>query len=313
MHAGVILDPSSTEWSNTVGNLGADDGVGQMQKVSGETDKWEITLIPEEYFGVSTDTRIYKLAMFFRDADDSNRGTGLGGEDLIIHVEADSNAEIVWTEPDPFGAKEQVTIFFDATLSDPAGTAGLVGVDKVYMHSGIVTTGSTGTEWENVVGNWGQDDGVGQMSKVSGQDNQWQITMTPWDYYSVADGTTVYRLGMVFRNEDGSREGKGPEGDIFINVSSVTAIEDNIEDTGIIVFPNPTKDEITFRFNNQNQVSDYEIINVYNSLGMLVDSPSLPGNGVDFSYSTEKLKNGLYLFELIAVGKNEVIRVVIDK
>jgi glycosidase len=312
MHAGVILDLESSDWFNTVGNLGADDGVGQMQKVSGESDKWEITLTPEEYFAVSSDTRIYKLAMFFRNADDSNRGTDLGGEDLIIYVEADPNAEIVWTEPDPFGAKEQVTIFFDATLSDPAGTAGLVGVDKVYMHSGIVTTGYTGTEWENVVGNWGQDDGVGKMTKVAGQDNQWQISMTPWDYYSIADGTTVYRLGMVFRNEDGSREGKGPDGDIFHDVSSVTAIEDKVlEDIGVIVFPNPAKDAITFSFNNE--TSNYAFINIYNSLGMLVDSSSLPGNGKDFRYSNEKLKAGHYLIEMRGAGYKEVFRIVIDK
>ena len=312
MHSGVILDPESTTWSNTVGNLGADDGIGLMQKVSGESDKWEISLTPEDYYGVDANTRIFKIALFFRDANDDNRGKGLGGEDLIIHVGADPTADIVWTNPDPFGAKQQVTIFFDATLADPAGTEGLVGVDKVYMHSGIVTTGSTGTSWENVVGNWGQDDGIGEMTKVEGQDNQWQIKITPWLYYDVAEGTTVYRLGMVFRNADGSREGKAPGGnDIFINVSQVTAIEEDLEPMeGVLIYPNPAKEGINLRF--PDTIAE-KVLNIYSSRGELVETTEIPAGVKEMRYSTNSLLDGLYLFEFVNAHSKEVVRVMVRK
>jgi len=122
----------------------------------------------------------------------------------------------VTTEPEFFTAEESVRIIYDATL----GTSALQGATKVYMHAGAILESSTSTVWENVVGNWGQDDGVGEMIKVSGQSDKWEITITPRSYFNVASGTAIYRLGMVFRNSDGSEEGKNDSnGDIFIDVS----------------------------------------------------------------------------------------------
>lgn len=114
-------------------------------------------------------------------------------------------------------ADEPVTITYDASL----GTSGLQGASKVYMHSGVVLSDASGTTWSNAIGNWGQDDGVGQMTPVPGQPDKWQITLPGIrQYYQVSGGAPVFRLAMVFRNADGSQTGKSESGgDIFVNIN----------------------------------------------------------------------------------------------
>nr|MCU0368793.1 hypothetical protein [Cyclobacteriaceae bacterium] len=108
-----------------------------------------------------------------------------------------------------------ITVNFDA-----AGTP-LAGETKIYFHSGVVTTNTTtptGGDWKFVKGNWGADDGVGQMTQVSGQPNKWQISLSPTarQYYGVPDGTNIFYLAMVFRNANGSKQ---TSPDIFLPLS----------------------------------------------------------------------------------------------
>ena len=121
-----------------------------------------------------------------------------------------AQAQIVRIEPSDADGDQEIRIIYDATQ----GTAGLVGATTVYMHSGVIIDGPDSENWTNVVGNWGQDDGVGQMTPVTGQTDLWEITLSPTarEYYGVAQGTTMFRLSMVFRNADGSAEGKGNPG-----------------------------------------------------------------------------------------------------
>lgn len=82
MHGGVITDaPDGTDWTFVVGNWGADDGVGLMTQVSGETDKWEITLsaTARDYYSVPSGTNMFRLSMVFRNADGSSKGAGTPG------------------------------------------------------------------------------------------------------------------------------------------------------------------------------------------------------------------------------------------
>ncbi len=144
----------------------------------------------------------------------------------------------VTTEPSCFSDTDEITIVYDATL----GTSGLTGATKVYMHAGVITDSPTGTSWQYVVGNWGQDDGVGQMTKVNGETDKWQITLTPRSYFNVPAGTAIYRLGMVFRNEDGTKEGKtDANSDFIINLATdavnlqITSANPLLVDTGDIV------------------------------------------------------------------------------
>ncbi len=122
----------------------------------------------------------------------------------------------VTTDP-AFAVHDQpLTIYYDASQ----GVSGLEGATEVYMHAGVVTSGPDNTDWTHVVGNWGQDDGVGQMEKVAGEENLWKITISsPREYFGVPDDETIYRIGMVFRNADGTQTGKNDQnGDIFVQV-----------------------------------------------------------------------------------------------
>ena len=65
-------------------------------------------------------------------------------------------------EPRCFKDTDEIVITYDATK----GTTGLIGATKVYMHSGVITDSPTGTSWQYVIGNWGADDGIGEMTKV---------------------------------------------------------------------------------------------------------------------------------------------------
>ncbi|SDB34312.1 Por secretion system C-terminal sorting domain-containing protein [Flavobacteriaceae bacterium MAR_2010_188] len=128
-----------------------------------------------------------------------------------------TSGEIVTLNPEYPTADEQLTIIYDATK----GISNLGDASKVYMHSGVIFSGPEGTTWNNVVGNWGQDDGVGEMTPVVGEPGKWQITLSSIrDYYSVEGGEPVFRLGIVFRNSDGTKTGKSDaDGDIFVNIN----------------------------------------------------------------------------------------------
>lgn len=134
-----------------------------------------------------------------------------------FEVSGSAPAGIVELSPANPTADEPVTITYDAAQ----GVSGLQNATKVYMHSGVVLSGAGGTTWSNVVGNWGQDDGVGEMTKVPGDNKKWQITLPSIrQYYDVAAGVPVFRLGMVFRNANGTQTGKSAsDGDIFVNTN----------------------------------------------------------------------------------------------
>ncbi|MGB3466332.1 MAG: hypothetical protein WBA74_13725, partial [Cyclobacteriaceae bacterium] len=139
---------------------------------------------------------------------------------FVILTHFSVNAQIVTISPADASLDDEITITYDATLGNPAG---LIGADKVYMHSGVVTENlelPSGEDWQNVVGNWGEDDGIGEMTKVEGETDKWQITLSPdaRSYYGLGENDEAFYLAMVFRNADGSAEGKGTNGDFGFGV-----------------------------------------------------------------------------------------------
>nr|HPR62239.1 hypothetical protein [Prolixibacteraceae bacterium] len=114
-------------------------------------------------------------------------------------------AQIVRLEPSGAGADEAVSLIFDATQ----GNTELATTSKVYVHHGVVTNSENGTDWEYVVGNWGADDGVGQMSPVDGQPGKWKIDFKPTlrQYFKVPNDENIFRISAVFRSADGNTKG----------------------------------------------------------------------------------------------------------
>ncbi|MDD3876908.1 MAG: T9SS type A sorting domain-containing protein [Bacteroidales bacterium] len=156
-------------------------------------------------------------------------------------------------------AQTQVTVTLDTkkfiNIDCSLGADGAGGpstLPKVYMHSGLCTTGDiycktqiiplNSLVWEHVVGNWGdnpQDDGVGEM--VTGSNGVYTKTIIIEDYYSgswvstewnetntvqstpMDPGATPYTIGLVFRNPDGTITGRDNMcNDIFVTDINTT-------------------------------------------------------------------------------------------
>ena len=120
------------------------------------------------------------------------------------------------------------------------------------MHSGI---GNNSNAFGfSVIGNYGVDDGIGQMTNQGG--GIYTITITPEVYYglSPAQASAATQIGMVFRNEDGSQELKDqgcedfifPIGSVQINITqpsnglAIVNSGDNLMVTANIVFQGAT-------------------------------------------------------------------------
>ncbi|WP_274475068.1 alpha-amylase family glycosyl hydrolase [Mangrovimonas aestuarii] len=132
------------------------------------------------------------------------------------------SAHATWSQvtivPSTFSVDQSITITVDIN-STATNCNGLNNPTEVYMHSGI---GDDSNPWGfSVVGNWGQDNGVGEMTNNG--DGTWSITLVPETYYSLnaSQASSATKIGMVFRNGDGSQELKDNGcSDFFFNVGS---------------------------------------------------------------------------------------------
>ncbi len=127
--------------------------------------------------------------------------------------------QVIWTEPVFPLASEGVTVFFDATQ----GTGGLENCNcDIYLHTGVITSQSSGaSDWKYVVTSWGVANNDWKMTAVVGQPNiySYEITPTIRAYYGVPLTETIEQMAFVFRNGDGTLEGKDTGGaDIFYTV-----------------------------------------------------------------------------------------------
>ena len=95
-----------------------------------------------------------------------------------------------------------ITLQYDASK----GNGGLVGVTPVYTHTGIVTQSGLPSSWSYVQGNWGQADTNVLMTDLG--NNIHELIIDIDQYYGFPNGTNVAKLAFVFRNFDGSLEGK---------------------------------------------------------------------------------------------------------
>lgn len=181
-----------------------------------------------------------------------------------------------------FGQQPTLTITLDAantmTLSGTNCDSTMEGAENVYIHSGAGT--AAGSYWSFVLGNWGMDDGVGQMTDNG--DGTFSIDIDLNTYYAdagydpVAEGEVV-TLGFVFRDADGSREGKMGNCDEDYSIADVTA--DPIEVVGITT--GSTADNVTATSGGTTGLSEFG-----NSIGM-VQYPNPIITGSIFKYTLE--------------------------
>lgn len=127
--------------------------------------------------------------------------------------------QVVTVSPAFPKATDEVTITFDATK----GTAGLKNCNcDIYLHTGVITDKSTSnSDWKHVVTSWGQANTAWKMTRVAGESNLYTYKISPSikSYYGVGNNEDIKKMAFVFRNADGSKEGKDDGGkDIFIDV-----------------------------------------------------------------------------------------------
>ncbi|WGD35487.1 alpha-amylase family glycosyl hydrolase [Olleya sp. YS] len=148
----------------------------------------------------------------------------------------------VTTNPDPILIDQPVTITVDVTATT---CNSIVNPTKVYAHLGV---GDDSNEYGiKVVGNWGQDDGVGEMTNNG--DGTWSITFTPNTYFNLtaAEEANVTKMGMVFRNPDGTQELKLDNGgcqNFVFNVGAFQVTMINPESNGTVAVNNNSGTQI---------------------------------------------------------------------
>jgi Alpha amylase, catalytic domain/Secretion system C-terminal sorting domain/Carbohydrate-binding module 48 (Isoamylase N-terminal domain)/Domain of unknown function (DUF4961) len=127
-------------------------------------------------------------------------------------------AQIVTLNPVFATDDDVVTITYDATQ----GNGGLIDEPVVYFHTGVVTNIGGPGNWQHVVGNWGSADPFFQMTPIG--NNKHTMTYHIRDFYNVPANEEILELAFVFRNADGSKEGKtAMNGDIFVPIYSANS------------------------------------------------------------------------------------------
>jgi len=136
---------------------------------------------------------------------------------LLLGFQSQTTAQVVTTKPEFPTADDSVTIYFDATK----GNQGLMDyTGDVYAHTGVITDKSTdNSDWRYVVTDWPNNSPKIKMKRVDTNLYKLNIGPTIREYYGVPNDEKIEKMAFVFRNSDGSKQGKGSgDTDIFADV-----------------------------------------------------------------------------------------------
>jgi len=152
---------------------------------------------------------------------------------LVVPIAAPG--QVVETDPDLPRTDNSVTVYFNAD----EGTGGLADYNgDVYAHTGISTDQNGDQEWKCVKNHWPTSTDFSgnrsdtKLTKVS--TNRYKLVISDIRAYYQNTSTsctlgadeTIQTMNFVFRNADGSNEGKAEGGaDIFVEVADVAGGE----------------------------------------------------------------------------------------
>lgn len=205
--------------------------------------------------------------------------------------------QAISTNPSPVEIDQSVTItvYSNSTATD---CNHFNSPTKVYMHSGV---GDDTNNWQYVVGNWGQDDGVGEMTDNG--DGSWSISFVPQTYFGLnsSQAASITKMGMVFRNEDGSQEFKdnGCQ-DFIINVGAFQVTMINPDDSGVILVASGGSTQIIAQNTNGN--ANYELF--ANGVSVHTQNDTNFYNGYNFT----NLTNNQYCDLVITQGTSSITK-----
>jgi glycosidase len=138
----------------------------------------------------------------------------------------------------------------------------------IFAHTGVTIDG---TQWQNVIGDWGNNSNQPQLTEIGTDLYELEITPSINDFYGVSTGDIVTELCFVFRSSDGSMQ---TSPDIFINVFSETDLRFVSPDTSFIYSPGDVQINAVALFATEMTlfVNESEIV-------------TQSGNELDFTYS----------------------------
>ena len=126
-------------------------------------------------------------------------------------------AQLISSDPVLPTDQNRTTIIFDASQGN-AQLSGFTG--DVYAHTGVITNLSTSnTDWKYVISAWATNIPKAKMTSLGS--NKFQLVLEPSirEFYGVPANEKIQKLAFVFRNPDGSKQGKTASGgDIFVDV-----------------------------------------------------------------------------------------------
>lgn len=141
---------------------------------------------------------------------------------LISLIALNLSAQITTTPQLPV-AGSNVTITFNSSEESRLGYF----TGDLYAHTGVTLENSG--QWQNVIGDWKNNDNQPQLTNLGNGIYELQITPDINTYYSVASGDQVTELCFVFRSADGTQQ----TNDLFVEVYedglvvNITAPEEN--------------------------------------------------------------------------------------
>lgn len=116
-------------------------------------------------------------------------------------------SQLSWQGGTPPEQNASGILLFNATGTPLAGSSG-----TLYAHTGVTLNGSN---WQNVIGNWGNNSTQPAFTQIGVNQYQLQITPSVMAYYGVNSGS-ITQINMVVRNAVGNLQ----TADLFIDIGA---------------------------------------------------------------------------------------------
>lgn len=132
---------------------------------------------------------------------------------LLLFVPLWIQAQIITTNPTFLTDDVAAEVIFDASSTALNNYTG-----DVYAHTGVITDKSASSSDWKYAPNWLDNSEKYKLTSIGG--NKWKLVMPSGVrlYYGVPAGEKIVKLAFVFRNTDGSKEGKDNGKDILVDV-----------------------------------------------------------------------------------------------
>ena len=204
-------------------------------EVQWAANKNVIEALPNSSLTLNAGSSIAADFMVFIDGNlvftDSNKRTvtptittpnALGIHSLVVQANQGSQSEtdsIILAVNNAVGVNQNVIIIpayptnqdtIDIVYDSLSGNRGTQGNTPLYLHTGVLTQ-SSGTNWQNVQGNWGTDDNNVRLSHLGG--GVWHKRLHVNTFYSLSSiASSATHLAMVVRDSSGNYVGKTSSG-----------------------------------------------------------------------------------------------------